>query len=160
VPVLHSYLRLGAGVTLEVLQILRQARAWQSSQRAEEAGSCGLVVLAACLSDVTDADYDEALTLATAFMSAGAGGVVAARWPVAENATALFMAMFHRYLNDGGLSPPMALQAAQLWMLDSGREVPDDLPAVLRDEAELAGEPDGPDLANPAAWAGFSYQGR
>ena len=159
VPVLDSFLDLGSGVKLEVAKILGQAREWQSSRRPADAAG-GLVVLASCLSDVADADYDEALTLATAFMSAGAGGVIAARWHVAENVTALFMAMFHRYLNDGGLSPPLALRAAQQWMLDPGRPVPSDLPPELQGEAELAGEPDGPDLTSPAAWAGFSYQGR
>ena len=58
-------------------------------------GSGGLVVLASCLTDVTEADYDEALTLATAFLSAGAAGVVAARWRVPEADTALFMIIFH-----------------------------------------------------------------
>ena len=116
-------------------------------------------MLASCLSDVTDADYDEALTLATAFLSAGAGGVVAARWRVDISTTALLMAAFHRYLN-AGADPARALRDAQLWMLDPGRDVPGHWPRELRDQAELAGDPDGPDLVSPAAWAGFAYQGR
>ena len=115
VPVLHSRIRLGDDYLdtgqkrlrenlLRVGDILRQARAWRSGQRAV-ASSCGLVVLASCLSDVTDADYDEALTLATAFLSAGAGGVVAARWRVDISTTALLMAAFHRYLNAGAERP-------------------------------------------------------
>lgn len=158
VPVLRSYLDLGEQEALRVQDILRRARARQSGQPA--ACVCGLVVLASCLSDVTDADYDEALTLATAFMSAGVGGVIAARWIVEQNVTALFMTMFHQYLNVGGLRPPQALRAAQLWMLDPGRKIPPGLPPELLGEAELAGEPDGPDLVNPAAWAAFAYQGR
>jgi hypothetical protein len=168
VPVLHSSIRLGddGGAlpdgtrgqnVLRVADILRQARAWRSDQRA--ASSCGLVVLASCLTDVADEDNDEALTLATAFLSAGAGGVVAARWRVGESATALLMAAFHRYLT-AGASPARALRQAQLWMLDPGRDVPGHWPRQLRDEAELAAEPDGADLASPAAWAGFAYQGR
>ncbi len=158
VPVLHSRIDLGNGQVLEVADILRQARKWRSGQQAP-ASSCGLVVLASCLTDVTDADYDEALTLATAFMSAGAGGVVAARWRVPERDTALLMSAFHRRLN-AGASPAFALREAQLWMLSPRREAPASWPAELRDEVELAGEPDGPDLAAPAAWAGFAYQGR
>ena len=169
VPVLHSRIRLGDDYLdtgqkrlrenlLRVGDILRQARAWRSGQRAV-ASSCGLVVLASCLSDVTDADYDEALTLATAFLSAGAGGVVAARWRVDISTTALLMAAFHRYLNTGA-EPARALRDAQLWMLDPGRDVPGHWPRELRDQAELAGDPDGPDLMSPAAWAGFAYQGR
>jgi hypothetical protein len=170
VPVLHSRIRLGedypdAGSDgqltenlLRVGDILRQARVWRSGQQAA-ASACGLVVLASCLSDVTDADYDEALTLATAFLSAGAGGVVAARWRVTASTTALLMAAFHRYLN-AGADPARALRDAQLWMLDPGRDVPGHWPRELRAEAELAGDPDGPDLVSPAAWAGFAYLGR
>ena len=116
--------------------------------------SGGLVVLASCLTDVAEADYDEALTLATAFLSAGASGVVAARWSVPDNDTALFMAAFHRFLNGTEPSPARALRSAQLWMLDPGRTAPGALPAVLGDEVSR------PDLADPVAWAGFGYQGQ
>ena len=80
------------------------------------------MVLASCLTDVTGADYDEALTLATAFLSAGAAGVVAARWLVPEADTAVFMLMFHQLLNGQYPDPAAALRATQLWMLDPGRE--------------------------------------
>ena len=70
---------------MAVKHILQRARSRSPS------ASGGLVVLASCLTDVTEADYDEALTLATAFLSAGAAGVVAARWRVPEADTALFM---------------------------------------------------------------------
>jgi tetratricopeptide (TPR) repeat protein len=170
VPVLHSRIRLGDDYPdaesdgklkenlLRVGDILRQARVWRSGQHAA-ASSCGLVVLASCLSDVTNADYDEALTLATAFLSAGVGGVVAARWRVTASTTALLMAAFHQYLNTGA-DPARALRDSQLWMLDPARDIPGHWPRELRAEAELAGDPDGPDLVSPAAWAGFAYQGR
>jgi CHAT domain-containing protein len=114
---------------------------------------------------VTNADYDEALTLATAFLSAGVGGVVAARWRVSERTTALLMAAFHHYLN-AGAEPAVALRDAQLWMLDPGRDIPRHWPRALREQAGPAADPDDPDdpdepgLVNPAAWAGFAYQGR
>jgi hypothetical protein len=44
-------------------------------------GDGGLVVLASCLTDVTETDYDEALTLASAFLAAGAAGVCPAPTP-------------------------------------------------------------------------------
>jgi CHAT domain len=152
VPVLSSHLNLGEGGEVAVRDILRQGRNWQAGR--QQAGSGGLVVLASCLSDVAEADFDEALTLATAFISAGAAGVVAARWSVADAETALFMTIFHRYLNGTHPEPAHALRAAQLWMLDPGRTVPDGLPAVLRDPVR------GGRLDEPAAWAGFAYQGR
>lgn len=111
------------------------------------------MVLASCLTDVTEADYDEAVTLATAFLSAGASGVVAARWTVPEGATALFMAAFHHYLTEGGQHPAEALHSAQTWMLDPGREPLRPLPKILRDEIA------DPSLADPLAWASFVYQG-
>jgi hypothetical protein len=147
VPVLASHLSLGGDHTLAVRHILQQARKTSGHV------SGGLVVLAACLTDVAETDYDEAVTLATAFLSAGAAGVVAARWKVPTLHTALFMAAFHHYLNTTDRYPAQALRSAQVWMLDPGREPPGPLPTVLRDETARA------DLADPVAWAGFAYQG-
>ncbi|MGH3155913.1 MAG: CHAT domain-containing protein, partial [Streptosporangiaceae bacterium] len=163
VPALGSSLRLGgdeddAEARVEVRDILRQSRSrGASDQAATESG--GLVVLASCLTDVTEHDFDEALSLATAFLSAGAVGVVAARWSVGAAETAIFMNVFHQFLNDGHPHPARALYETQKWMLDPDRCVPDNWPKVLRDEAVMAGRPGYPDLANPEAWAGFAYQG-
>jgi hypothetical protein len=159
VPVLGSSLRLGTNprggeVSVSVSDILRQARTGQAP-----ANGGGLVVLASCVTDVAEADYDEALTLATAFLAAGSAGVVAARWSVPDAETALFMAAFHRFLNEGGGDPAHALREAQLWMLNPDREVPESWPKVLRDEASLDGQPNGPNLTSTEAWAGFTYQG-
>ncbi|MGD0602834.1 MAG: CHAT domain-containing protein [Streptosporangiaceae bacterium] len=159
VPALGSRLNLGDEGDLAVRDILRQARKWRAGVPGiagipASAESGGLVVLASCLSDVTEADFDEALTVATAFLSAGATGVVAARWSVADARTALFVTVFHHYLNGGQPDPARALRAAQLWMLDPGRVVPDGLPPVLGDEAS------DPGLTHPEAWAAFAYQGR
>jgi CHAT domain-containing protein len=146
-PVLDSRLDLGDGNRLAVKDLLAQAR-----RRPDQAAG-GLVVLASCLTDVAEADYDEALTLATAFLSAGAAGVVAARWKVPDPDTALFMAAFHHHLNGRDREPARALRSAQAWMLDPGRQPLGPLPTVLGDEVPRA------DLADPAAWAGFGYQG-
>lgn len=159
-PVLGSDLVLrasprGSEVSVSVRDILRQARTGQA-----QASGGGLVVLASCLTDATEADHDEALTLATAFLAAGSNGVVAARWSVPDAATALFMLAFHRFLNSGHGDPAHALREAQLWMLNPRREVPDDWPKPLRQEADLDGRPDGPNLTSTEAWAAFTYQGR
>ena len=160
VPVLGSSLLLGADpqtgeVSVSVSDILRQARTGQA-----QANDGGLVVLASCLTDVTEADYDEALTLACAFLAAGSAGVVAAKWTVSDAETALFMAAFHRFLNGGHGDPARALREAQLWMLDPDREVPGSWLKALREEASLDGQPGGPNLTSAEAWAGFTYQGR
>lgn len=113
-----------------------------------------LVVLSACETDLTKRDHDEALTLTTAFVASGARDVVGSRWATQDSAAALMMAVFHHYVAIGKLSPVDALRAAQMWMLDPGRENPGSLSADLVDE--LAG---GPDLHRPAAWAAFIHQG-
>ncbi|GAA4239866.1 CHAT domain-containing protein [Actinomadura meridiana] len=143
-----SHLGLANGEALGMTDILRRARERPSGEPG------GLVVLAACGSDLTSRDHDEALTLSTAFLAAGAVGVVGARWPVDDLPTTLFMTMFHHYLNAGYDDPAVALRAAQLWMLDPGRRVPPDL------SGELADLLDTTPLDEPESWAAFTYQGR
>jgi hypothetical protein len=173
VPVLDASLELGvrpqaaapgatepgaAAIVVSVRDILQQARAVPPGT-ADTSG--GLVVLAACLTDVTEADYDESLTLATAFLAAGSSGVVAARWAVSDETTMLFMATFHRFLNAESGDPVRALRDTQLWMLDPGREIPVAWPERLRERAARhARARTGAGLAAVWAWAGFTYQGR
>jgi hypothetical protein len=159
VPVLGASLRLGAGpaggeLAVSVRDILRQAR---TAPPSATGASGGLVILAACLTDVTETDYDEALTLATAFLAAGSSGVVAARWAVPDLETMLFMAIFHHLLNAGNAGPAHALRDAQLWMLDPARQVPAAWPQPLRQRAARAGRSR---LPRAEAWAAFTYQGR
>jgi CHAT domain len=162
VPVLNSSLLLGAGedgkqIRIEVRDILQRARQGRSAV-GEVAG--GLVVLASCFSDVTETDYDEALTLSTGFLSAGAIGVVGAGWMVGEAETAVFMTLFHHFLNGSHPSPASALRETQLWMLDTARDVPGGLPDAIRLEAATARESGVNPYASPETWAAFSYQGR
>lgn len=127
---------------LTVTQVLRHKADHQSG---------GLVVLAACASDLTDREHDEALTLATAFLAAGAGSVVGTRWAVDDQRAAVLMCLFHRHLTVDGLPPAQALRAAQLWALDRNQDLPADIAAVLgttRPEIPLT------------TWAAFSHQGR
>ncbi|WP_270928597.1 CHAT domain-containing protein [Saccharopolyspora indica] len=141
----ESALLLGAREVLPVQDVLRQSRD-------KPAGA--LVVLAACASDLTDRQHDEVLTLSTAFLAAGAVGVVGTRWEVVDLPTAMFMIVFHHYLNAGYPDPASALRAAQLWMLDPRRRpldgIPDELGAFF---AEV-------DPSAPQHWAAFTYQGR
>jgi len=144
----RSRLRL-AGGDLRVDRILAQART-----RAPGSPG-GLVVLAACTSDLTLTDFDEALTLSSAFLAAGAAGVVGSRWEVDDLNTALLMFMLHRHLvRHPGESPADALRAAQLWMLDPRREAPAEMPAPLAGHARRLSVPD------PLAWAAFTYHGQ
>ncbi|GAA0524207.1 CHAT domain-containing protein [Saccharopolyspora subtropica] len=144
----ESALLLGNGEELPVQDILRQAR-----ERPRDAPGA-LVVLAACASDLTDRQHDEVLTLSTAFLAAGAAGVVGTRWEVEDLPTSMFMIVFHHFLNAGYADPAAALRAAQLWMLDPRRRA---LPGVPEELAAYFAEVDP---TEPAHWAAFTYQGR
>lgn len=144
----RSHLALADGSPLTVESILRQAR----GRPARAPG--GVVSLAACMSDIGGPEHDEALTLATSFLAAGASAVVGARWDVSEVATALLMYMFHHHLAVGGERPADALRLAQLWMLDPGRTPPPGMPQALASDAASAGH------ADLAGWAAFTHQGR
>jgi tetratricopeptide (TPR) repeat protein len=141
-------LLLEGGEALGMRDILQQAR-----DRPRDTSGC-LVVLAACGSDLTDGHHDEALTLATSFLAAGAAGTVGARWPVDDLPTLAFMTMFHHYLNSGYDDPSIALRNTQAWMLNPGRTFPE---AFRPKIAELVRTID---LAKTEFWAAFTYQGQ
>ncbi|MEV4352047.1 CHAT domain-containing protein [Actinoplanes sp. NPDC049596] len=111
------------------------------------------VFLAACTTGVVGARHDEAFSLATAFLSAGARTVFGSLWRVPDEETSLLMFLVHHHLNTGRCSPADALRQAQLWMLDPDRAVPPTMPA------ELARHGTSPRLADPLCWAGFTHQG-
>jgi tetratricopeptide (TPR) repeat protein len=114
----------------------------------------GLVSLAACTSDLAAAEYDEALTPATAFLAAGAATVVGARWQLRDSATTLLMFMFHYFMTRCAYSPRDALRAAQQWMLNPARAAPQEMPPALAEHVRARR------LADVDAWAGFVHQGR
>lgn len=134
----------GAG-RLPVGDILRQA------QGRPPGSPGGLVVLDACVSDLTAGDLDEALTLSTAFLAAGATGVIGSRWEVNDAMVGLLMYVLHGRLTAG--DPPVeALRRTQLWALDPDRRLPEGTPAELA--ALVRGDPGRLDV-----WAAFGYQG-
>jgi tetratricopeptide (TPR) repeat protein len=144
----RSHLLLAGHQQLRVDEILKHA----SGRLPGTPG--GLVSLAACRTDLMADDYDEALTLATAFLAAGAVTVVGARWEIPDKESALLMFMYHHFMVRGGHPPRDALRLAQLWMIDPRRVAPAEMPAPLAEKARA------PRLARPTAWAGFTHQGR
>lgn len=113
----------------------------------------GTVVLAACNTGRYIHGYDEAYSLGTAFLAAGARTVLSTQWRVPDAATSSLMFMFHHYLRREQLPPWQALRRAQMWMLDPGRRAPEHMPAQLRPDPS-AGDP-----AAVVAWAGFVHYG-
>jgi CHAT domain-containing protein len=85
-----------------------------------------LVVASACQTGVIQGyeTVDQALSLATVFLGAGAADVVATLWPVRDDATALLMSRFYEALlrdlasPETDLRPSAALREAQLWLRD------------------------------------------
>ncbi|MFE6868134.1 CHAT domain-containing protein [Kitasatospora sp. NPDC057692] len=130
---------------LPVGDILRQA------QGRPPGSPGGLVVLDACVSDHTGGDVDEALTLSSAFLAAGATGVVGSRWEVVDDMVCVLMYVFHGRLAAGD-SPAEALRRTQLWALDPDRGLPPGAPAELVSLARR--DPGALDV-----WAAFVYQG-
>ncbi|MFF7454504.1 CHAT domain-containing protein [Kitasatospora sp. NPDC008115] len=130
---------------LPVGDILRQA------QGRPPGSPGGLVVLDACVSDHTGGDLDEALTLSSAFLAAGATGVVGSRWEVVDEMVCVLMYVFHGRLAAGD-PPAEALRRTQLWALDPDRRLPPDAPPELLSLARRS--PDALDV-----WAAFAYQG-
>lgn len=146
----QSYLVLADHRPLTVGTILRQA----AGRDPRAAG--GLVCLAACRTDLAAEDYDEALTLATAFLAGGAVGVVGARWEIPDLPSSALMFMFHYFLVKRGLPQNEALRQAQLWMLDPERG----LPADADMPGQLAALLRSPSLAKLTSWAGITHQGQ
>jgi CHAT domain-containing protein len=114
----------------------------------------GLVVLAACRSGESMNGYDEAYSLGTAFLAGGARSVLATQWSVDDSATSVMMFMFHYFLRSAGMSTWAGLRAAQLWMLNPGRVIPDEMPHPLRRQIDVER------MANVVAWAPFVHWGQ
>jgi CHAT domain-containing protein len=135
---------------LPLARILEQARG-----RAPDAPG-GLVITNACLSDAAQADaapadYDESLTLATAFLAAGATAVIGTRWPVDDDTTAALALRIH-YQLQRGYPPAEALRRAQLDLLRPGPGVWESLgPRLAAIEQSR--------LSHPASWAGHVHHG-
>ncbi|MFE6163683.1 CHAT domain-containing protein [Streptomyces sp. NPDC056486] len=117
-------------------------------------GRLGLVLLAACRSHVSGRGHNEAYTLSTAFLVAGARSVIGSLWPVPDDATSVLMFLTHHYLREEGETPARALRRAQLWILDPDRELPPGLPPLLAERAR------GVDADDLSGWAGFTHLGQ
>ncbi|MFF5973265.1 CHAT domain-containing protein [Streptomyces sp. NPDC012769] len=136
----------GPAERLSVRAILEQARGRPPGAPG------GLVVLDACVSDHLAGDFDESLTLSTAFLAAGATAVVGSRWEVPDGPTGLMMYVFHDRLRHG-VPLARALRETQLWLLDPDRRPPEGMPRAVADILHDT------DPAAPELWAAFACQG-
>ena len=120
----------------------------------EPGRAIALVVLSACRSGVSLNGYDEAYSLATAFLAAGARSVLSTQWNVDDRASSALMYMAHHYMRVEGAPPWEALRRAQLWALTPDRELPDTMPRQLCPPARSAA------LGDVIRWAGYVHWGR
>jgi CHAT domain-containing protein len=113
-----------------------------------------LVILSACETAVVGARLpDEVVSLQSAFLAAGARGVVATLWPVDDELSARLVGRFYHELVNLGRSPAAALRESQRWL------------AV---EAQPKDDPRGWPVQSPSqsfqgwppTWAAFTYAGR
>lgn len=130
---------------LPISQILDQAR-----DRPPNAPG-GLIITNACLTDSTRVNYDESLTLATAFLAAGATTVIGTRWPVDDDTATALSLRLHFHLQLGKL-PAEALRSAQLDLARPTPEVRSSLGPVLATVEESR-------LSHPVTWAGHVHHG-
>ncbi len=80
---------------------------------------CRLVVLSACETAVSDhtSISDEYISLTSGFLVAGSPSVVSTLWAVSDLSTSFLMIKFYQHLK-AGLSVPLALNTAQIWLRD------------------------------------------
>ena len=127
-----------------------------------------LVVASACETGVVQ-DYeavDESLSLATAFVAAGAAGVVSTLWEVCDFATALIVSKFYEGLFLAKRSPATALREAQIWMRDAdGAEIDayastqTPLRALRARQQSSVAPHESPPYSAPSFWGAFVFSG-
>ncbi len=141
----RSYLTLAGGERLTIDSLLRD--------RPTAGTPVDRVFLVACSTNVTGTDYDEAFSITTAFLAAGARTVFGSMWPVPDGLTARFMFMLHHYLQAERRTPADALHQVARWARDPDRAPPPSMPR------ELMARRYSMRLDDPAVWAGFVHVG-
>lgn len=119
-----------------------------------------LVVLSSCLTALST-DYStssEQFGLPYAFLAAGASAVIAAQWPVDDDATSLLMAQFYYQLLHLGEAPDASLRNAQLWLRGARSN---DIKRLTRRSTLIGAaerrqlDSSAPPYADEGFWAGF-----
>jgi CHAT domain-containing protein len=123
-----------------------------------------LVVMSACDTAVPGEQLpDEVMSIATAFLQAGADGVVASLWSVLDESTMLLMARFYELWRHRKQSAALALRNAQRWMRTTpDRRKAEQLQHMLPSRLYLqlkASPPRVTRFSHPVHWAAFSYFG-
>jgi CHAT domain-containing protein len=134
-----------------------------------------LAVLSACETGIPGLELpDEVISLPAGWLQAGAAGVVASLWSVADASTMILMARFYRLWRAQNQDIAQAFREAQQWVRDSTngekaeflRSLPrypdaDRINATKTSVLELMAlsDPAARGFAHPFYWAAFSYTG-
>jgi len=138
-----------------------------------------LAVLSACETGVPGTrTLDESISLPAGWLQAGAAGVVASLWSVADASTMMLMARFYDLWREDGLPPAEALRQAQIWLRDTTNKqksdyfagslpefqllvqrMAEDAARQAHRESVLAGAENDLSFAPPFHWAAFGYTG-
>ena len=112
------YLPLQNGNTLDLTKCLTLADIFALDLR-----ECRLVVLSACYTGISEFNSisDEYISLPSGFLAAGSSSVVATLWAVSDLSASFLMIKFYQLLK-AGLSVPLALKSAQVWLRDATKE--------------------------------------
>jgi len=126
-----------------------------------------LAVLSACDSGRVDESLpEEVVGLATGFLQAGFGAVIASLWPLEDAPAAAQMALTYRYWLGEGKTLPAAVGSAMAWLRDSTNEekfaafpeLSDFAPA----DSAMADDPEWPGVrehSSPLVWAAVTCLG-
>ena len=127
-----------------------------------------LVVASACETGVLQGydAIDESLGLASAFIAAGAAGVVSTLWAVDDFAAALIVSKFYEGIFVANKPSAEALRDAQLWVRNASDDAIDTYASsraplrAMRGTRRSSAASDGsPPHADPSCWAGFVFNG-
>jgi CHAT domain-containing protein/tetratricopeptide (TPR) repeat protein len=137
-----------------------------------------LVTASACRTAVADFHHlpDEVIGLPSAFIQAGAAGVVGTLWSVDDLSTALVMCRFYELhltttsVPEGALHPAEALRIAQLWLADANAQIlitycdereslRTALSQTIRGRALTRMTPSAQPFSHPYYWAPFVFIG-
>lgn len=99
---------------------------WLAAEELTQVGGirARLAVVSACQSavgSITDLS-DEAISIGSVIMAAGAACVIVSLWPVHDLATGLLMARLYEELFDGHGPPSKALRLAQFWLRELSQD--------------------------------------
>ena len=121
-----------------------------------------LAILSACETGIPGTKLpDEAVSLPTGLLQAGAAGVISSLWSVADLSTMLLLSRFYDLWRTEKLEAPEALRQAQIWLRDSDGSV---FAAYLGDSnprlvQKLETADNQRPFAHPFHWAAFTYVG-